>query len=236
MRVLVTRPEPGSSETAARLAARGFEAVVLPLTETVPLAEAADAGPVDAVAVTSANAVRHAPRPLLDMLARAPVFAVGTRTGIAAREAGLNVVDEAAGDAEGLARAIAAAFPAPRAITVLCGRVRRDVLEGRLRDGGYRVRLIETYNTLPLDPDDAAIAAAFGEAGVSAVLVHSANGALQIGKLMSRPVLGTRLDHATFYCLSQRIADALPTIASERKKIAAQPAEEPLLALLDRHR
>jgi len=36
-RVLVTRPEPGASQTAARLVALGFEPVKLPLQETRPL-------------------------------------------------------------------------------------------------------------------------------------------------------------------------------------------------------
>ena len=34
-RVLVTRPEPGASRTAARLEADGFAPIVLPLTEII---------------------------------------------------------------------------------------------------------------------------------------------------------------------------------------------------------
>ncbi|MGB5801993.1 MAG: hypothetical protein WBG88_17980, partial [Mesorhizobium sp.] len=41
-RVLVTRPEPGAAGTAKRLAALGFEPVLLPLTQTVALPVAKD--------------------------------------------------------------------------------------------------------------------------------------------------------------------------------------------------
>lgn len=235
MRVLVTRPQPGACETGVRLAALGFEPVLVPLTEIVPLAAAIGAEVIDAVAVTSANAIRHASPAIFAALGGKPVFAVGKRTGAAAREAGLDVVDEDAGDAEGLARRINAFFPAPGHVTVLCGRVRRDILETRLRAAGHRVRLIETYDTLPLEPSDAALAAALGDRPVGAVLVHSANGARQLCRLIERPVIGTKLADATFYCLSARIADALERVGPERKEIAAQPAEEQLLALLSAH-
>ena len=57
-RVLVTRPQPSASRTAGLLEARGFQPILLPLTETVALTVEANAGNAIAVAVTSANAVR----------------------------------------------------------------------------------------------------------------------------------------------------------------------------------
>src|SRR5882757_8304646 len=73
VRVLVTRPEPGASRTAIRLEAQGFQPVLLPLTETVMLpVETKTISGVVAVAVTSANAVRHAPKELIAALAALP--------------------------------------------------------------------------------------------------------------------------------------------------------------------
>ena len=90
MRVLVTRPQPGASATAARLAALGHEAVVVPLLtlracdwtppETLP----------DALLFTSANAVRLG-GPELATLAAVPVIAVGSATAAAVRAAGFTV-------------------------------------------------------------------------------------------------------------------------------------------------
>ena len=62
-RVLVTRPEPGATMTARKLELMGFRPVKLPLQEIRPLAVPRGAVPegIAAVAVTSANAIRHAP-------------------------------------------------------------------------------------------------------------------------------------------------------------------------------
>src|SRR3954468_16736309 len=78
MRVLVTRPQPGASRTMRRLRELGFEPLLLPLTETVGLPVGADAASDNAVAVaaTSANAVRHAPKELIGALAALPCHAV----------------------------------------------------------------------------------------------------------------------------------------------------------------
>lgn len=231
-RVLVTRPEPGASETAGRLAEMGFEPLVLPLTETVPLHPAIHAEPVDVVAVTSPNAIRHAPQSVFDALKGKPVFAVGHRTGDAARAAGLNVVDDEAGDAERLAVRIDGAFAAPAHITVLCGRVRRHVLETGLRAAGHRPRLVEIYDTLPLVPSESAIRSVIGERPVDDVLLYSANGASQLVRLMERSVVGTNLAAATFYCLSERIAGVLGQDVAKTVRIADFPSEDRLLFLL----
>src|SRR5262245_13671221 len=96
LRVLVTRPEPGASRTARRLAEQGFEPVVLPLTEIRPLPadHFPDSANIDAVAATSANAIRHAPRRLISTLTGKPVFAVGGGTARATRNAGFATVFE----------------------------------------------------------------------------------------------------------------------------------------------
>jgi len=80
-RVLITRPEPGAVQTAKRLRALGWKPVCLPLTEISPLPAELPAGcKFDAVAIPSANAIRHARPALLRALAGLPVFAVGQRT------------------------------------------------------------------------------------------------------------------------------------------------------------
>ena len=75
-RVLVTRPEPGASETARRLEELGFVPIKLPLQEIFALPVGTDAirSKIGAVAVTSANAIRHAPRGLLARLAAFAMF------------------------------------------------------------------------------------------------------------------------------------------------------------------
>ncbi|BCH06798.1 uroporphyrinogen III methyltransferase [Mesorhizobium sp. 131-3-5] len=233
LRVLVTRPEPGASRTARRLQETGFQPVVLPLTETVALP--ADAGFVTgdavAVAVTSANAVRHTANEVIAALAALPCHAVGARTAEAARKMGFSSVIEGSGDAEALADAIAAALPG-KAITYLCGRVRFPMFEQRLEAAGVRVRAVETYDTLPVPYSDETILALLSGQSVDAVLLYSAKAALAMQALSKRPALQEAFEKIQVFALSARIAAAFGDGAGKTIRIAARPDEEALLALL----
>ncbi len=121
VRVLVTRPEPGASRTARRLEDQGFQPLLLPLTRTQALPVDALPGDVAAVAITSANAIRHAPREIVAALAALPCHAVGARMAQAARAAGFLSVDEGPGTAEALADALAGSLSG-RSVVYLCGR------------------------------------------------------------------------------------------------------------------
>src|SRR6185312_986935 len=115
-RVLVTRPEPVAVATARRLAALGFDPILLPSTQTRPLPVAVGEllenriEGMTAVVITSANGVRHAPAELIAALAHLPCHAVGSKTAQAAIAAGFMSVHEGPGDAERLAAAMAVEF------------------------------------------------------------------------------------------------------------------------------
>src|SRR5262249_33908216 len=111
VRMLVTRPEPDASETAARLSALDIEAVVEPLliAQTLPTT-LPDASGFAALAVTSANALRalHT-RNELTRYHRLPVFTVGDRTARAARDFGFAEVTSASGSVDDLVALLAKA-------------------------------------------------------------------------------------------------------------------------------
>src|SRR5215510_3514062 len=104
MRVVVTRPQFDSERTAAALRARGHDVLVAPLMRVDPLT--ADlAGKWGAVIVTSANAVDAiAGNPARETLTKLPLFAVGRRSGEAARQASFANVMSAGGDVRDLVR------------------------------------------------------------------------------------------------------------------------------------
>lgn len=236
MRVLVTRPEPGAGRTAAKLRALGLEPVVLPLSRTKPLAVAGDAAPADAaaLAVTSANAIRHAPPELIRRLAALPCHAVGRRTADAARSAGFSRVEEGPGDALGLAGAIGAGL-AGRTLIYLCGRQRFPGFEERLAAAGVQVQPIETYDTVAVDHADDAVSARFAGRPVEAMLLYSASAAETARRLAVRPSLRPLFGRAEVYALSQRIATAYlasPGRHDGALHVAPAPTEEALLALL----
>ena len=97
MRVLVTRPEPAASATAAALAGHGHQALLAPLLATAPRLWVAPATAPKALLVTSANAVRHGGEGLLAYRSL-PVFAVGPATAAALRAAGFGDVRDGGGD------------------------------------------------------------------------------------------------------------------------------------------
>lgn len=228
MRVLVTRPEPGASRTMRRLRDLGFAPILLPLTETVALPVEAVAG--DAVAVTSTNAVRHAPRDLINALAALPCHAIGHRTAEAARAAGFLSVSEGPGDAEKLADAVAAGLLG-KTIVYLTGRVRVPAFEARLERAGVEVRTVETYDTVELNYSDDEIRARLA-GPVDAVLLYSAKAAAALQALAERPGLRDLFEKTQAFALSGRIAAALGDAAGEKIHVAREPQEEALLELL----
>ena len=233
LRVLVTRPEPGASETARRLEMLGFVAVVLPLSETrgLPVDSAGIAENVDAVAVTSANALRHAPQDLLAMFAKPPCYAVGGKTASLARQAGFSHVIEGPGDAAGLAallgkESLLKSGAEAASVAYLCGRVRLPNFEKLLAAAGVVVVAVETYDTVETE------AVSDFTSPVDIALLHSALGARALMKIARRPELAKLLAETVFLCLSERIAAVVAEAGCTKIKVAAEPTEQALLFLL----
>lgn len=173
-RVLVTRPMPAAARSAARIEALGHRVLVAPLLVFRPLPLAPDALPapdeVDALVVTSARSLEAlagtgmtdtgmAGAGQLAPYLRLPVFAVGTATGQAAREAGFGRVAEAGGTLSDLVRLIAERRPGER-LLYLAGRERSGDLAGELAPRGFQCRLVETYAIERLDGLPPAVRAA----------------------------------------------------------------------------
>lgn len=109
MTLLILRPEPGASATAARARALGLHPIVAPLFEIRRLAwDAPDPARFDAVAMTSANAARHGGAALA-RYTHLPLFAVGETTAEAARAIGFHEVSTGRDDAAALGEMLAAA-------------------------------------------------------------------------------------------------------------------------------
>jgi uroporphyrinogen-III synthase len=214
-----------------RLRELGFEPLLLPLTETVTLPVGAETVVGGAVAVTSANALRHAPAELISAIAALPCHAVGHRTAEAARSAGFLSVSEGAGDAERLAEAIAAGLSG-KAIVYLTGRVRFPAFEARLQQAGVEVRVIETYDTISLDYSDDEIRARLSDLAVDAALLYSAKAAAALQALANRAELRDLFENTQAFALSERVAAAFDSAAGKKIRIAREPQEEALLELL----
>lgn len=229
MRVLVTRPEPAATRTAARLSALGHIPVVLPLSRAVldrDAVRAALAAPHAAIAVTSPQAAgllaetapQH-PAP--------PVFAVGRATADAVSAAGFHRVATAGGDGHALAALILAEKPDFSAgpLLYLAGTPRAPGFEDRLKQAGVPLSTVECYRMEPLVPAAQDIEQALFSPPPDAVLLYSRESALRFFALVPERFAGTRM-----LCMSRTIAGAVPDrFAAE---VAAAPDEASLLALL----
>jgi uroporphyrinogen-III synthase len=118
-RVLILRPEPGASETAARARAIGLEPVVRPLFEVRPVPwDAPDARRYDATLFTSASAPRLGGEALQAFTGLA-AYAVGKSTAAAVKSAGFDSVRT--GPSDGAAMLARAAADGVRRALHLCG-------------------------------------------------------------------------------------------------------------------
>ncbi len=229
-RILVVRPEPGASATARRLADAGFEPVLLPMTRIAALEQTVpDAKTFDAVAATSANAFRHASAELAAAIAGLRCFAVGAETARSARRSGMKRVEEGGGDAAALAALIGRDRASPGRVLYICGRVRRPDFEEALARAGIAVIAAETYDTLPVAYDAAAVEARLGRSGVDAILVHSAVAADALVALLDaqRALFGS----PHLVAISPRVARTLAPAGLETA-VAAEPDDASMLSCL----
>ena len=234
MRVLVTRPEPGATCTAQRLARAGHTPVMLPLTEIrpLPVIPSPEARQATAVVLTSASAVRLADDVLLAALTDKPCFAVAERTAELARARGFADVTVGPGDAKGLADLVLRRTEPASRLAYLCGRLRRDTLERLLHDAGRHCTAIETYETCDLDYTGEALRTCLGTEPIDAVLLYSRHAAERLGALWSEGNMPECAQSARLICVSPRTADGTTVIHGRRVSIAVEPHEEAMFAIL----
>lgn len=97
--VYVLRPEPGLSDSCDRLRAAGLSPVACPLFAIGPVAwSLPDDADIDALLLTSANALRHGGT-MLDALRHLPAWCVGPHTGALAADMGFHVAHQGRADA-----------------------------------------------------------------------------------------------------------------------------------------
>lgn len=233
-RVLVTRPEPGASATASALRRASFDPVIASLTAILPLPvnDAFDIDGIDAVAVTSANALRHAPERLLHRLAELPLFTVGEATAAIAGEAGFRRITTGSGDAADLADSLLANVPTRATVLYLCGKVRRPDFERALSADGRKTVLLETYDTGRRDVVDAARQLLASGSRFHAVLVHSSEAAVAFANVLARPDVADLFDEAMLVAISARAAAPVEALFGGRIIIAPQPNDAAMVSML----
>jgi uroporphyrinogen-III synthase len=227
-RVLITRPEPGASQTAERVSALGLTPILAPVL-SITTKDMRAPGRWAGILLTSRNAVNACGPALHDR----PVFAVGTATAAQATEAGFLRVFNGDGDATALARLVADTLsPADGTLLLPTGKGKGGDLAASLRRKGFRVLRRVAYQAtgVPTLPEAAAAALRLGQVAVA--MFFSGETARHFVHLIQAAQLTEALRDVEAVSISQRAAMALRPLPWRRIRVAEKPNQDAMLGLL----
>ncbi len=233
MRVLLTRPESDAKALGDELEAIGYQVISSPLLSFEPLEARIDIKDVGALIFTSRYGVRAAVDGVPDSLKSLPVFAVGSRTAMAAKEAGFENVITGPGRAA-LLPAVISGFPGRilgRIIHLSGEEVSVDVA-ALCRKKGFEAARYPVYRMT-------ASRAFTGEAGralcageIGAVLFFSPRTADIFVSLIRKAKLEAELGGATAVALSQTVASRLQPLDWGEMVVAPHPDRAAMIGAL----
>jgi len=228
--ILITRPEPGASETAQLLRVRGLTPVLCPVLQVRSLTPVLPpALRIAGVLVTSGNAIPALP----DAYHQLPLLAVGNSTADRARQAGFTEVTSADGDAQALAEQVRQRLnPTAGPLLLAAGRHNGDTLAADLRQAGYRVTRRVVYATEPVKAlaPEAVIALRRGQIRVA--LFFSAETVRHFVRLVRAAHLAGSLQDVDAVAIGRSAGVALEALPWRRVRVAARPNQDEMLALL----
>jgi uroporphyrinogen-III synthase len=230
--MLVTRPEPDASDTAARLAALDIEAALFPLLshETLPTSLPDPAG-FAGVALTSGNALRALDeRGALGDFAGLPAFTVGDRTAAMARDMGFAQVRSAGGALSDLVDLLAhAGLEGP--VFYPTGRDQSGDLAKSLAPYGVMTIAAQVYAMNAATELPAQILGELEDGSIDAALFYSRRTAETFAKLCGDRLSRLARLELGMLCLSETIAEPLVDAHFVRVGLADYPSEEAMMAL-----
>jgi uroporphyrinogen-III synthase len=225
---LITRPEPGATETAARLKALGLFPIVAPVLSIV----ARDIHAPDRVAATILTS-RNALAACSPSLFGRPIFAVGTATASLAMRAGFSRVYNADGDANSLVDMVVNTMSETDGTLFLPAAQRQGIdLATSLRRCGFRVNRRVAYRAagIPSLPETAATF--IREGMLAAAMFFSGETSRHFVHLVRAAKLTESLRDVEAVSISERAAVALRTLPWRRIMVAAKPTQDEMLVLL----
>ena len=229
--IIVTRAEPGASETVQRLQALGCRALHAP---ALTLSEKTDTrlppeNKISGLVFTSANGVRAYANRRNDREAAA--WCVGPATAEAAKLAGFSNIHESAGNAVDLAHFIAAERAPSNALLLHVANVAAaGNLKRELERQGFSVAFAPLYEMRPATRLPDAVLDHIKQGLSAIVLTHSAKGAEAFASLVE----DHPLKFAALVAISEPASAPLTKRAPGQTFIADAPNEDGLLRALKR--
>lgn len=232
--VIVTRPEPGLSETMAAVADAGWLPLASPalvvqrhtlrLPQKLPAAILLTSGQAVSAVVVAAQQAKA-----LDM----PVYAVGDRTAQRARDAGFTCVKSADGDARALVSLLQTHQQPEQGSLLLCSGARQGVeLAAWCRQAGFKVTRRVVYAAKPIQKITEQTRTAIQAAKVAVVLFFSAESAASWLAALPEAEQKRLAAQARAVVISGRVADVLRNAGWHDVQIAAHVSAAAIMEAL----
>jgi uroporphyrinogen-III synthase len=230
MKILITRSEPGASQTADRVRKRGAEPVIAPLLR-IAFAEDVEIelGRTNALLFTSPNGVRAwlSARSETDL----PAFCVGDATAAAAEEAGFRKVRSAGGDAADLIALCEARLIAGRhRLLHARGKHVACDIAAALQARGFDVDEAVIYDAVAAEKLPGIAAALIRQRQLAVVLFHSPRAAIAFTALVEDADLSDYLNTVIAITISDATANGLVRSDWAAVKVAEAPNEIDMLS------
>ncbi len=240
MRVLITRALPEATRTARLLHRCGATCDMAPMSKII-FRESARVPDLSygAVVVTSRNGVRalerHMQRTHDWRFLRCPLYGVGDKTALLARQAGFDHVRSASGNAHDLSRMIIRECGADIApILYMAAAERTPTLEAELNKAGINVVAITAYDSVPTNALPPGVFQALKQGQYDAALYYSKSAAVRFCQLKNITDCMSGLEATRFFCLSSTIARVF-VAKGLAVTVAPEPNERALLLALKRY-
>jgi uroporphyrinogen-III synthase len=232
-KIVITRPRDEADGLAAELKARGYDTLVEPMLEIVPLPVVIpDLDKYRALIFTSANGVRSFTGLSADR--SLPAYAVGMRTADSLRAAGFADVRGASGDADQLAEFVSETLGnAGPVLHVSALEVARD-LDSLLAPACIVVDALALYEAVPAQDFSKPLVDALYACTIDSVLFFSARTAATFGTLANKLGLAEMMTSISALCLSNQVAAEAQKLPWRTVMAAPEPTGQSLIALLPR--
>lgn len=224
------------------LEALGCAVSIAPMlrVELLPI-KIGDIGQTSGLIVTSRNAIASiAAAGLVAQLEGRVVFAVGPGTAAAAHEAGFSNVVTGPGNASQLCDLIVEKYrhhfgsPDQVQLHYISGEDIAYDCQAHLNAAGFDVCRVVAYRTVPAVDFPSGIEQSIQQGEVDGVILMSPRVACQFFALMKQKGLTIPTKRIRFFCLSEKVAAALPAERAKQAEIAQKPNSEEMLALIAR--
>lgn len=231
MRLIITRPQERALPLAEKLKSFGHETMLAPMLKFGPVRFEVPSELLQGVVFTSVQGVEAVAN--LDSIKMFPVYAVGSKTAIMAREAGFGTVYSADGDVENLlALILEKCNPAKGVLLHLSGAQAAGNLAIRLRDKGFDARRVTAYQAHAADAFPASIVEKMRAGAFDGVLFFSPRTVRIFNALVAENKLQDSLRKARAFCISPNIAAELGKYQWGKIMITSAPNEEAMIDLL----